>query len=108
VRSVLASGNYPTSPQPTLLSGSISLGEQEFLAGINQSDRFMAKEAMGMFGLETTVNLFSKDWRYRVEGLAQLKQHLETLGKRDDARKALEIALPFLAHGLSDGLFKVE
>lgn len=80
--------------------------EEDFLDRINQSDRMLAKKSISLFGLSLVENLYSKDWRDRVEGFRELSNHLHGV-KKEKARESLEMAIPFLVHGLGDKLFSV-
>lgn len=67
-----------------------------------------AHEAAKEFSLITAAELYSKNWEQRQRAFRDIQQHLSQISNGSKARRALNLTLPALVHGLNDKLFSVK
>lgn len=80
---------------------------KEFLNKINPKDYFYAHEAVKEFNLLTAAELYSKKWEQRKQAFCEIQKHLSQISNDAKAKKALNLTIPSLVHGLNDKLFSV-
>ncbi|VDN55308.1 unnamed protein product [Dracunculus medinensis] len=80
---------------------------EELLNVMHPSDRSYASKAMDIYGFDTIMNSYSKNWKNRQKSLNAIIEKLETVNDMKKSSIYLEYSMPIICNGLRDHLLAI-